>query len=57
MCLGVHIPCVVDTVPRTIECLSCGRRFLAFESMGPKPIDYDECPDCGEAEFEYVDDS
>lgn len=42
-------------MPENVRCVSCDATLLAFESMGPTPIGRDDCPKCGETEFEFVD--
>lgn len=40
-------------MPRQITCESCGAALLSFESLGPEPIEREQCPNCGETEFTY----
>lgn len=42
-------------MPALVECESCGLHLLGFESRGPEPISYDECPECSCSEFTFVE--
>lgn len=41
-------------MPKNVRCTTCDATLLAFEALGPTPIDHDDCPECGGTEFEFV---
>ena len=40
---------------KNTECLTCGLTLLTAEPLGPAPLKYDDCPNCGANEFEFVE--
>ncbi|WP_255459058.1 MULTISPECIES: hypothetical protein [Halostella] len=42
-------------MPTNIRCLNCGFVVLGFESASLRPVDGDECPECGGDSFEVAD--
>lgn len=45
----------VTGVPTHIRCEECDLVLLGFESIGPTPVDRDDCPNCSGTEFRFVD--
>lgn len=44
-----------SVVLKNVECVACGAVLLAFESLGPSPMGREECPNCGQESFEFVE--
>jgi ribosomal protein S27E len=42
-------------MPENVRCQSCATTLLGFESLGPKPVGTDECPNCGGTNFVFAD--
>jgi len=42
-------------MPKQIECGSCGTVLLGIGALDPSPIDRENCPNCGDDSFAFVD--
>lgn len=41
-------------MPENLRCTECGEVTYGFVSGDPRPVDRDDCPNCGGTEFEVV---
>lgn len=42
-------------MPENVECQNCGRVVFGITAVEPRPVDGEECPDCGGTDFERIE--